>query len=261
MRIALGIEYDGSNYFGWQAQKHTTKTLQYVVEKAASIVANQQLQIQCAGRTDTGVHATCQVVHFDTDAVRTERNWLLGINANLPNDVVIRWVTFVSEEFHARFSAVARSYRYIFLHRMVPSSLLRNKVTWSRKYLDWQQMQLSANHLLGRHDFSSYRAVACQAKSPVRTISAINFGQKNDIIWFDITADGFLHHMVRNIAGVLMRIGCGEAEIDWSRQVLLQRDRTMAGVTAPPAGLYLTKVTYPADFGLPEYDTLPLIVG
>ncbi len=250
MRIAVGVEYDGSAYCGWQLQKHDERTVQGVVEAAFSKVANHPVRVVCAGRTDTGVHATGQVIHFDTEVERTERSWVFGANANLPKDVSILWAKPVDESFHARFSAQRRRYRYVIYCRAVRPTFLAYRVSWSYRPLDEQRMAEAATHLLGEHDFSSYRALACQAKSPIRTLYRLDVTRQGEFIFLDLEANGFLHHMVRNIAGVLMAIGSGEQEPVWTREILGYRDRTLGGVTAPPHGLYLSGVDYPEEYGL-----------
>lgn len=259
MRIAAGIEYDGSNFCGWQLQKDAVRTVQGEVEAALGKVANHAVRVNCAGRTDAGVHATAQVVHFDTDAVREERAWVFGTNANLPKDVVVLWAKPVSDEFHARFSAIRRAYRYVIFTREVRPTFLAGRVTWHYRELDTERMQQAGNLLLGEHDFSSYRAVACQAKSPVRTLHRLEVTQQGPFIFIDVEANAFLHHMVRNIAGVLMTIGEGERPVEWSREVLEARDRTLGGVTGHPSGLYLTRVGYPEKFGLPQLSRLSAV--
>ena len=256
MRIAAGIEYDGSNFCGWQLQKDAVRTVQGAVETALGKVANHQVRVTCAGRTDTGVHATEQVIHFDTDVERDERAWVFGTNANLPKDVVVLWAKPVSEDFHARFSAERRAYRYVIFTREVRPTFLAYRVTWHYRPLDVERMQAAGNYLLGEHDFSSYRAVACQAKSPVRTLHKLHVTAQGPFIFIDVEANAFLHHMVRNIAGVLMAIGEGEKPVEWSREVLHAKDRALGGVTAPPYGLYLTKVGYPEKFAIPQLPPL-----
>lgn len=256
MRIAVGVEYDGSRFCGWQLQEDGVRTVQGAVESALSKVANHEVRVICAGRTDTGVHATGQVIHFETDAERDERAWVFGANANLPKDVVLLWAKPVSDEFHARFSAVRRSYRYVIFTREVRPTFLAGRVTWHHRELDIERMQQAGNLLLGEHDFSSYRAVACQAKSPVRTLHRLEVSGRGPFIFIDVEANGFLHHMVRNISGVLMAIGEGEKPVEWSREVLEARDRTLGGVTAHPSGLYLTSVGYPEGFGIPQLPPL-----
>jgi len=258
MRIALGVEYDGANFSGWQIQERG-RTVQGCVEQALAQVANHEVRVHCAGRTDSGVHATGQVVHFECDAVRSDRSWVRGANANLPDEVAVIWAKPVSDQFHARFSAQRRRYRYVIYSRSVRPTFLARRVTWDYRPLDIERMQAAANHLLGEHDFSSYRACGCQAKSPVRTVHELNIhksiqsqsGEHGEFIMVDIEANAFLHHMVRNVVGVLSAIGAGEQPVDWSREVLEQRDRKLGGVTAPPYGLYLVGVEYPEKFGIP----------
>lgn len=257
MRIVCGIEYDGAAYSGWQHQDHA-HAVQTQVEAALSRVADQRVHSYCAGRTDAGVHATWQVIHFDTDAQRSERSWILGSNANLPGDVRLLWAREVSDAFHARFSARSRRYRYIILNRAVSSALLRDRVTWEHQPLDEIRMQAGAQYLLGEHDFSSFRAVACQARSPVRTVRLLEIQRHGDFLYLDIEANAFLHHMVRNIAGVLMAIGRGERESEWVADILEQRDRTRGGVTAPARGLYLVGVRYPQEYALESRGVLPV---
>ncbi len=255
MRVALGIEYDGSAYHGWQAQQEGVRTVQTTLEQALAKVANHAVRVVCAGRTDTGVHALGQVAHFDTDAQRTERNWLLGSNVNLPQDVSVTWVRYVDEAFSARFSAVSRRYRYFILNRTTRSAVLGSRVTWSHRPLDAARMHAAAQVLAGEHDFSSYRALGCQAKSPVRTLHSIAVERRGDFVLLSLHANAFLHHMVRNIAGVLMAIGRGEQPLEWAAEVLDFRDRTLGGVTAPPQGLYFESVEYPDRFSIPSPPT------
>jgi len=250
MKIALGIEYDGSAYNGWQSQKHG-HGVQQEVEKAISTVANHEVKIVCAGRTDTGVHALEQVVHFETSAQRSERSWILGANANLPKDISVHWAKQVAEDFHARFSALSRRYQYIILNQFSRPAVLSRRVTWQGRELDSALMSHAAEALVGEHDFSSYRAVACQASSPVRTIKHLTVNRKGNFIIIDIQANAFLHHMVRNIAGVLISIGAGEKPVEWAKQVLEFRDRKLGGVTAAPDGLYFMQVEYPENFTIP----------
>lgn len=259
MRIALGIEYDGQAFAGWQWQKGRP-TVQAAVEEALSRVAAEPIRITCAGRTDAGVHALEQVVHFDTNARRKPYSWLMGTNTALPEEVRILWVQEISEDFHARYSAIARFYRYVILNRPMKSALLRRQITWHFHLLDEHAMQAAAEHLIGEHDFSSFRAQDCQSKSPMRRMHFIHVHREGDRVIIDLCANAFLHHMVRNIVGVLMEIGSGKQHPDWAGEVLAARDRKCGGVTAPADGLYLGGVFYPAHFGLPRhpiFDHLP----
>jgi tRNA pseudouridine38-40 synthase len=251
MRVALGIEYDGTAYNGWQRQK-TGTGVQSLVEDAISKVANKPVEVICAGRTDTGVHATSQVVHFDTHAERKQRGWVLGINTSLPDDVCVHWATFVDEKFHARFSASSRTYRYLILNRFVRSALHRNRAWWVYEPLDDKAMQAAADHLLGAHDFSAFRAARCQASTPNREISRLQVSRSGDWLAVTVTANAFLQHMVRNITGVLVMIGRGDEEPFWAKSVLESRDRTKGGVAAPPHGLTLIDVVYPTEFKIPK---------
>jgi tRNA pseudouridine38-40 synthase len=251
MRIALGVEYDGTDFCGWQSQDGA-RTVQGVVEQALSTVANHAVNVTCAGRTDSGVHAVGQVVHFDSVANRSMRSWILGCNSNLPRDVSIVWAQAVDDEFHARFRATARSYRYVILNRMTRPAMLRDRVCWHHQPLDEKRMAAAARHLVGEHDFSSFRALACQAKHPVRTVHSLEVTRQGDYIMIDVRANAFLHHMVRNIGGVLIAIGEGERDPSWARELLGIRDRAVGGVTAPAGGLYLVRVDYPERFELPQ---------
>lgn len=257
MRIALGIEYDGSGFRGWQRQQPGVRTVQESLEQALSQVADHPVEITCAGRTDAGVHATAQVIHFDTDAVRPERAWLLGTNTALPADIRVQWMREMDGGFHARFTARARSYRYIILNRRTGSALERNRVGWEYRPLALAPMQDSARHLIGEHDFSSFRAAQCQAEHARRCVESLAVNRDGDYWFVDITANAFLHHMVRNIVGVLLAIGRGEQAPDWTRELLEVRDRTLAAATAPASGLYLVGVRYPAEHGIAEQGRLP----
>jgi tRNA pseudouridine38-40 synthase len=251
----MGVEYDGCAFHGWQRQVGV-RTVQEALEEALSSVADHPVGLHCAGRTDAGVHALEQVVHFDTPARRAERSWVLGTNSNLPEDVSVLWMRTVEPEFHARFSAIARHYRYLILSQSTRSALLRQRAVWTHYPLDLDLMRQAAQYLVGEHDFSSFRALGCQAKSPIRRVHYINLSQRQGLIELSIGANGFLHHMVRNIAGVLMTIGKGEAPTDWVRDLLQIRDRTRGGITAPPHGLYLARVDYPGRFDLPQRESM-----
>lgn len=251
MRYALGIEYDGSAFLGWQIQRQEP-TVQGALERAVATVAAHDARVTCSGRTDTGVHAICQVAHFDSDARRSERSWILGLNSNLPAAASVLWIRPVDDDFHARFSAFARSYRYRILNRWVRPALDARHVSWWRKPLDAERMHEAAQCLLGEHDFSSFRARACQARHAVREIQSIAVRRAGDEVVLDVSANGFLYHMVRNIAGSLIHVGCGDAPVEWMRDTLEKRDRKQAAPTAPPEGLYFLGARYPAHFGLPD---------
>ena len=250
-RIAIGIEYDGSAYAGWQSQA-SAPSVQGKIEIALSAVADSPVSVTCAGRTDAGVHAVGQVAHFDTGIERTTRSWTLGANTHLPNDVCVLWAREVPSGFHARYSALARTYRYVILNRPSRPALARHRACWIHRPLDEHRMAEAASHLLGEHDFSAFRAAECQSRTPVRRVEAVEVRRLGDLVFLDVRANAFLHHMVRNIAGVLIEVGIGDAEPRWVREVLEGRDRTLGGVTAPPGGLYLLAVKYPPEFELPE---------
>ncbi|HEX4299580.1 MAG TPA: tRNA pseudouridine(38-40) synthase TruA [Gammaproteobacteria bacterium] len=250
-RYALGIEYDGSAFMGWQRQPHPGRTVQAAVEEALAKVADHPVDVVCAGRTDTGVHASGQVIHFDTEARRDLRGWLLGTNSNLPPDVAAGWIKDMPEDFHARFKATARQYRYLILNRGTRPALTRSELTWVYRPLEVEPMQAAAGNLIGKHDFSAFRSVDCQAKQPVRTLRRLDVRREAERIIVDVVADGFLHHMVRNIVGVLLEVGQGRRAPAWSREVLEGRDRALGGVTAPAYGLTLVAVEYPAEFAVP----------
>ena len=258
-RVALGIEYDGSKFAGWQIQEGRA-TIQAALEQALSAVADQTVRVVCAGRTDAGVHGLAQVVHFDTTALRTDYSWQRGGNAGLPPDIRITFSKSVPADFHARTSAIARHYRYTILNRSAASALDVGRVTWTPYALDEGAMAEGAQHLIGDHDFSAFRAQSCQSKSPRRIMYFIRVAREGDRIHIDVCANAFVHHMVRNIAGTLMAVGAGKQPPEWVREVLARRDRALAGVTAPPDGLYFAGVLYPDRFGFPGYpifDHLP----
>jgi len=255
MRIALGIEYDGTDFSGWQRLSHG-RSVQSAVEDALSFVANESIEVVCAGRTDAGVHARCQVVHFDTNAQRSERGWTLGTNSRLPSSVAVLWAKPVAEEFHARFGARARCYRYLILNRPVRPALEARHVAWERVPLDAAVMHLAAQALVGEHDFTAFRTIACQARTPTRSVHAITVTREANGIAIDIQANAFLHHMVRNIVGSLLPIGRGEQPPDWLAQLLAGRDRSVAGPTAVAQGLTFLRPLYPADCGLPSEVTM-----
>lgn len=251
MRIALGLEYNGAAFHGWQLQQHGVRSVQLVVEEAIARVADHAVRVHCAGRTDTGVHALEQVIHFETYALRPQRGWTQGVNVYLPDDVSVLWAKQVPDDFHARFSALGRSYRYLILNRPLRSALHHRRATWIHQPLDAELMHAAAQALRGTHDFSSYRALGCQARSPIRTLHHISVVRSGELLELRVKANAFLHHMVRNIAGVLITIGKGEAAAAWVAEVLEHRDRRLGGVTASPDGLYFEKVYYPEEFLLP----------
>ena len=251
MRIALGIEYDGRLYTGWQSQPDGN-TVQDALQAAVGAIAGAPVRLHAAGRTDTGVHATEQVAHFDAPQARPETAWVRGVNALLPASIAVRWAHPVPEAFHARFSATGRSYRYVLLNRPVRSALLDGKVGWFHAPLDEAAMQDAALHLIGMHDFSAFRAAECQAKTPVKHLARLSVTRSGDLIVFDLDADAFLHHMVRNIVGCLVYVGKGRYPADWMKTVLESRDRKIAAPTFMPDGLYLRKIRYDAHWGLPQ---------
>ncbi len=250
MRWAVGIEYAGSAYLGWQRLGHGP-SVQASVEEALGRVAAHPVHVVCAGRTDAGVHARCQVVHFDSAADRSPRAWTLGATSALPADIAVRWAQPVADEFHARFSAQSRRYRYRILNRPVRPALEHAFVAWERLPLDATRMHEAARSLLGEHDFSAFRAQACQERHPRRTVLAARVARVGDEVHVEIEANAFLHHMVRNIVGSLLPIGRGEQPIQWLRQLLDGRTRAVAGPTAPPQGLLFLGPRYPVACGMP----------
>jgi len=259
-RIALGVEYKGTEFHGFQTQPSGVKTVQQALEKALSKVADEKITLVCAGRTDAGVHATQQVIHFDTLAVRPEKAWVLGTKPHLPDSVIVRWAKKVTPSFHARFSALNRTYRYLLSDASTASALVAHQVTWSSRKLKLDLMQEAANYLLGEQDFTSFRATQCQAKSPIRTIYHLHLVRRGDLIILEVQANAFLHHMVRNIVGVLMAVGVGDKSPDWVAEVLAAKDRSKGAVTAKPYGLYLVNVDYPEAFSIPQITPGPFFI-
>jgi tRNA pseudouridine38-40 synthase len=251
MRIALGIEYEGTDFCGWQRLSHGP-SIQTAVEQALSFVADEPVEVTCAGRTDSGVHALCQVVHFDTQAQRSERGWILGVNSRLPSSVALRWAKTVPDKFHARFSAQARRYRYVILNRAMRPALDARFVTWERMPLDADAMCEAANALLGENDFTAFRSAQCQANTAMRNMQEIDIQRHGDRIEIQIQANAFLHHMVRNIIGSLLPVGRGERPVEWIAELLDGKDRNLAGPTAAASGLTFLKPLYAHGFGLPE---------
>jgi tRNA pseudouridine38-40 synthase len=251
MRYALGIEYDGAGFCGWQRQNHSP-SVQSSVEKAIEVVANHPVTVVCAGRTDTGVHARGQVAHFDSPSERSERQWVLGINSNLPDAVRVLWVRAVDDSFHARFGAFSRSYQYSILNRLVRPAIGVSYYGWCRESLDAKRMHEAAQVLQGRHDFSAFRSTGCSAQHAIREVTAIKVSRNEEIVTIDISANAFLYHMVRNIVGSLIPVGTGEKSIQWFTDVFRGRDRAVAGVTAEPQGLCFINVRYEPRYGLPD---------
>lgn len=256
-RIALGVEYDGSGFNGWQMQVQGTRTVQVELQRALSQIADHAVQVTCAGRTDTGVHATGQVVHFDVENARELSAWIMGTNTLLPSDVCVHWARLVDADFSARFSAVMRSYRYVIFNRRARSALHRKRVSWVYDELDLDAMQQSAHALLGENDYSAFRSSTCQAPHARRSIESIKLCREHEFIYIDLRANAFLHHMVRNIVGSMLMIGRGEQPVSWMAELLAGKDRTKAGPTAAADGLYLVNVEYPEHYGLPHSGYLP----
>ncbi len=247
---ALGLEYDGRGYHGWQRQADVP-TLQACVETALSRIAAQPVHVAASGRTDTGVHASGQVVSFASAAMRTADAWLRGTNSVIDGGIAVQWAHRVPADFHARFSAIARRYQYLIFEADVPPTHLERLVTWSRVRLDDEAMHRSAQLLVGEHDFTSFRAASCQAQSAHRLVHEIAVRRFAAFVVIDVTANAFLHHMVRNIASALMSVGRAEQSVGWVRDLLMARSRPLTGPTAPPDGLYLVDVRYPPALALP----------
>nr|WHW29668.1 putative tRNA pseudouridine(38-40) synthase TruA [uncultured bacterium] len=260
MRYALCLEYQGNGYFGWQTQEQQP-TVQECLESALSSVADHPIRVRAAGRTDTGVHALGQVVHFDTDAIRNERSWILGCNSHLPVTVSVLWVRPVSDDFDARFSAESRTYRYRILNRWIRPAVESTTVCWVRGLLDAASMHAAAQGLLGEHDFEAFRAAGCQANHGIRIVKNVSVLREGNYVELNITANAFLYHMVRNIVGSLLCVGKGLESPDWIVALLKQRDRNSAGATAPAGGLYFVGPTYPQRYDLPQFPFAPFPAG
>jgi len=256
MKYAACIEYDGTAYFGWQRLTHGS-SVQGEVEKSLSKVANHKVELTCAGRTDSGVHGIGQIVHFESDAIRDQKAWQMGCNTNLPDDISMRWIQPVTDDFHARFSAKSRRYRYIILNQITRPAIIYNKVTWFKEDLDADLMHQAAQLLLGENDFSSFRASGCQAKHARRELQEITVSRDGQYVYVDIVANAFLHHMVRNIVGSLFEVGKQARAVEWFSELLEVKDRNQAGITAPACGLYFVSVEYPLEFGLPQVSEPP----
>ena len=249
-RVAAIVEYDGTDFSGWQSQAHSV-SLQDAVQDAVGFVAGHPVVTICAGRTDAGVHATGQVIHFDTVAVRTPRAWVLGVNTKLPPAIALQWAGEVAAGFHARHAAIRRIYRYIILNRSARSALQRTRTAWIHRSLDAGAMHSAAQVLVGEHDFSAFRSIECQSKTPVRKVERIEVQRTGDTVWVEIEANAYLHHMVRNIVGTLLDVQREPDPKAAMARILAGGERREAGVTAPAAGLYLWRVEYPAVFGIP----------
>jgi tRNA pseudouridine38-40 synthase len=249
-RIALGLEYDGRPYHGWQRLSHAS-SVQETLERVLSGIADAEIQVACAGRTDAGVHAYGQVVHFDCPSPRPLRAWTRGANSRLPESISVRWAREVDEFFHARFSAQWRRYRYLILNAGTRSALLAGRVTQVVQPLDEERMDRAAKYFLGEQDFSAFRSSQCQANTPYRCVDEAKVLRQGEFVVFEVRANAFLHHMVRNMVGSLIMVGSGEREPEWIQSLMQQRDRRLAGPTAAPDGLYLCQVGYPEAFGLP----------
>lgn len=260
-RVVLAVEYNGCLFHGFQKQKSAANTVQAALEKALSSVANEVVTVVCAGRTDAGVHATNQILHFDTLAQRPTTAWVSGVNSQLPDGVRVLWAQNISEDFHARFSATARTYRYLLYPSDVRPAILFQQLSWTQWRLDAEVMHEAAQVLVGEHDFSSFRAAQCQATSPVRTVNAVTVQQSGQLIICEISANAFLYHMVRNIIGALQEIGRGVKDKAWLAELLARRDRSLAPAMASATGLYLVQVDYPGKFSLPLRLKGPLIAG
>jgi len=259
-RIALGIEYDGSAYYGWQRQPEAA-SVQACLEKALSRVADAPISVFCAGRTDAGVSATGQVVHFETPVLRREAAWTMGVNTYLPKNISVRWMSEVAEDFHARFSATARRYRYIIYNHRFRAAILQSGITHVHLPLDVDKMQRAGQALLGENDFTSFRASQCQSRTPWRYMIHLNVSRHGNYVVVDVKANAFVHHMVRNIVGSLIEVGSGAQSENWMAELLAAKDRNLAAATAKAEGLYLVSVDYPEKFGLPKLNMGPLFLA
>jgi tRNA pseudouridine38-40 synthase len=251
MRIALSVEYDGSRFSGWQSQPGG-QTVQDVLERALGAIVGRSIRVVCAGRTDAGVHALAQVVHFDSPVERPLTAWVRGVNAHLPATVCVRWAVVVADDFHARFAAYGRRYRYLLLNRPQRPALFAEKMGWCHQPLDLEAMQAATICLRGEHDFSSFRAAGCQARSPVKTLYELSVGREGDVLLFDCHASAFLHHMVRNLVGALVLVGMQRQPVAWMTELLAARERRLGAPTFSAAGLYLVGVDYDSCWGLPQ---------
>lgn len=259
MKFALGVEYDGSQFYGWQRQSHA-KSVQQTLEEVLSKIADEPVQVNCAGRTDTGVHATGQVVSFEINNQRPLKAWTMGANTQLPDSVSVRWAHQVCDDFHARFSATARRYRYIIANTHARPAILNHGLTWCRQTLDVELMNSACQYFPGEQDFASFQAASCQSNTSFRHIDHLRVERYGNYVVIDIKANAFLHHMVRNIAGTLIEVGRGLKPVTWVQELIKAKDRTKAPATASPKGLYLVDVDYPEKFGLPRLPVGPIFL-
>jgi tRNA pseudouridine38-40 synthase len=255
MRFAIGVSYCGAGLEGWQSQP-SGNTVQDHLERALSQIGGERIGLTAAGRTDAGVHASAQVAHFETSADRQESAWVRGSNSTLPASIAVQWAVPVAEDFHARYSAISRTYRYVLYNHTVRPALLAERTGWFHLPLDLEKMQEAARYLVGEHDFSSFRSAECQAKNPVRTVEEVTIRASGMYILFDFTANAFLHHMVRNLVGCLVYVGKGKHPPDWVSQLISARDRRLAAPTFSPDGLYLSGVRYEPRWGLPPFPAI-----
>ncbi len=257
--IALGIEYLGANYSGWQRQRHVN-SVQAELESVLSKIGDEEILVNCAGRTDTGVHATGQVVNFNCNNPRPDKAWILGANTQLPDDIAVRWVKSVDDKFHARFSATARRYRYIIANTKAKPAIMNSGLTWVRHKLDLDAMNSACQYFPGEQNFAAFQAASCQSPTSMRNIHHLKVEKRADYLIIDIKANAFLHHMVRNIAGTLISIGKGIKTPQWAQELLIAKDRNLAAATASPKGLYLVDVEYPDSFKIPRLPIGPLFL-
>lgn len=259
-RYAAIVSYDGADFCGFQKQKHSS-SIQSVVEAALSYVANELVIVGCAGRTDTGVHASGQVIHFDAKAIRDGRNWVMGANSQLPDSVSLVWADRVPDDFHSRFSATSRTYRYVIAAQNTRPAILASGITWVKNVLNVQAMDAACKYLLGEQDFSAFRGAGCQSLSPSRNVEHANVYQVGQLVVFEITANAFVLHMVRNIVGSLIEVGLQRQGPEWIRHLLEGRDRCKSAATASPCGLYLVDVRYSEMYKLPLLPKGPLFLS
>ncbi len=259
-KMAMVLGYEGARYHGWQAQKSGVASIQALLERALSKVSDKEIEVVCAGRTDAGVNATQQVVHFEEAPSRSPHSWVMGTNHFLPDDIAVQWAGAVNSEFHARYSATSRIYRYVIYNHPVKPAWAHGSITWIYPHLDEKKMHVAAQNLLGENDFSSFRGSDCQSHTPFRNVMDISVVRRGPLLIIEIEANAFLHHMVRNIVGTLLQVGTGRQKPEWVAEVLGAKKRSRAGVTAPSNGLYLVKVNYPQRFGIPDIPKGPFFL-